>query len=239
MQLEVKDLVVHRANKPVLHGVSVRVAPGRVTALVGANGAGKSTLVMSIAGALPVTSGAVLLDGAPLGARRPEEVRRRGIAVVPEGHRVLGDLSVLDNLRAAGAFLPVRRLNDGIERVLAIFPELKAKLAARSNDLSGGQKQMVCVSQALLGEPHTLLIDELSLGLAPAVTKRLAQTVAGIAEEGVAILLIEQFTTIALALATDAYVLERGRIAFAGAARTLREQPEILHGSYLASKAAG
>lgn len=239
MQLEVKDLVVHRANKPVLHGVSVRVAPGRVTALVGANGAGKSTLVMSIAGALPVTSGAVLLDGAPLGARRPEEVRRRGIAVVPEGHRVLGDLSVLDNLRAAGAFLPVRRLNDGIDRVLAIFPELKAKLAARSNDLSGGQKQMVCVSQALLGEPHTLLIDELSLGLAPTVTKRLAQTVARIAEEGVAILLIEQFTTIALALATDAYVLERGRIAFAGAARTLREQPEILHGSYLASKAAG
>ncbi|AOJ00427.1 ABC transporter ATP-binding protein [Burkholderia mayonis] len=239
MRLEVKDLVVHRANKPVLHGVSLAVAPGRVTALVGANGSGKSTLVMSIAGVLPATSGDVLLDGAPLGALRPEAVRRRGIAVVPEGHRVLGDLSVLDNLRAAGAFLPTRRLNDAIERVLAIFPELKSKLDARGNDLSGGQKQMMCVSQALIGEPHTLLIDELSLGLAPTVTKRLAQTVAQIAKQGVAVLLIEQFTTIALALATDAYVLERGRVAFAGSAQTLRERPEILHGSYLASKGSG
>lgn len=237
MQLEVKNLVVHRANKPVLHDVSLRVAPGRVTALVGANGAGKSTLVMSIAGALPVTSGAILLDGAPLRGLRPEHVRRRGVAVVPEGHRVLGDLSVLDNLRAAGAFLPARRLSDAIERVLGIFPELKPKLASRSSELSGGQKQMVCVSQALIGEPHTLLIDELSLGLAPTVTKRLAQTVARIAEQGVGILLIEQFTTIALALATDAYVLERGRVAFAGTAQTLRDRPDILHGSYLASKA--
>ncbi len=238
MRLEAKDLVVHRAGKPVLHGVSVQVAPGRVTALVGANGAGKSTLVMSLVGALPVSAGEVRLDGAPLGTARPETVRRRGVAVVPEGHRVLGELSVLDNLRAAGAFLPARRLDDRLERVLAIFPELKAKLGARSRDLSGGQKQMVCVSQALVGEPHTLLIDELSLGLAPAVTKRLAQVVARIAEEGVGVLLIEQFTTIALALATDAYVLERGRVAFAGAARTLRERPEILHGSYLASKPA-
>ncbi|MWA29663.1 ABC transporter ATP-binding protein [Burkholderia pseudomallei] len=234
MQLEVKNLVVHRANKPVLHGVSLAVTPGRVTALVGANGAGKSTLVMSIAGALPATSGDVLL-----GALRPEAVRRLGVAVVPEGHHVLGDLTVRDNLRAAGAFLSARRLNGAIDRALAIFPELEPKLDARANDLSGGQKQMVCVSQALIGEPHTLLIDELSLGLAPTVTKRLAQTVARIANDGVAVLLIEQFTTIALALATNAYVLERGRVAFAGSAQTLRERPEILHGSYLASKGSG
>ncbi|QDH28066.1 ATP-binding cassette domain-containing protein [Burkholderia pseudomallei] len=239
MQLEVKNLVVHRANKPVLHGVSLAVTPGRVTALVGANGAGKSTLVMSIAGALPAMSGDVLLGGAPLGALRPEAVRRLGVAVVPEGHHVLGDLTVRDNLRAAGAFLSARRLNGAIDRAIAIFPELEPKLDARANDLSGGQKQMVCVSQALIGEPHTLLIDELSLGLAPTVTKRLAQTVARIANDGVAVLLIEQFTTIALALATNAYVLERGRVAFAGSAQTLRERPEILHGSYLASKGSG
>lgn len=234
--LEVNDLAVSRAGKPVLHGVSLRVAPGRVTALVGANGAGKSTLVMTMAGALPAASGTITFDRAPLDGLRPEEIRRRGIAVIPEGHRVLGDLSVLDNLRAAGVFLPVRRLNDAIERVLTLFPELKAKLLARSSDLSGGQKQMVCVSQALIGEPHTLLIDELSLGLAPTVIKRLAETVARIAASGVGVLLIEQFTTIALALATDAYVLERGRIAYAGTAQQLREQPEILHGSYLAAK---
>ncbi|MBF3539140.1 ATP-binding cassette domain-containing protein, partial [Burkholderia pseudomallei] len=174
-----------------------------------------------------------------LGALRPEAVRRLGVAVVPEGHHVLGDLTVRDNLRAAGAFLSARRLNGAIDRALAIFPELEPKLDARANDLSGGQKQMVCVSQALIGEPHTLLIDELSLGLAPTVTKRLAQTVARIANDGVAVLLIEQFTTIALALATNAYVLERGRVAFAGSAQTLRERPEILHGSYLASKGSG
>ncbi|KGD46299.1 fatty acid desaturase [Burkholderia pseudomallei] len=207
MQLEVKNLVVHRANKPVLHGVSLAVTPGRVTALVGANGAGKSTLVMSIAGALPATSGDVLLGGAPLGALRPEAVRRLGVAVVPEGHHVLGDLTVRDNLRAAGAFLSARRLNGAIDRALAIFPELEPKLDARANDLSGGQKQMVCVSQALIGEPHTLLIDELSLGLAPTVTKRLAQTVARIANDGVAVLLIEQFTTIALALAAGMTII--------------------------------
>lgn len=237
MMLEVTDLAVSRAGKPVLHGVSLRVAPGRVTALVGANGAGKSTLVMAMAGALPAVSGTIALDDVPLNGLRPEDIRRRGIAVIPEGHRVLGDLSVLDNLRAAGAFLPVRRLSAAIERVLTVFPELKVKLLARSSDLSGGQKQMVCVSQALIGEPHTLLIDELSLGLAPTVIKRLAETVARIAASGVGVLLIEQFTTIALSLATDAYVLERGRIAYAGTAQQLREQPDILHSSYLAAKA--
>jgi len=238
MMLEVKDLVVKRGNKPVLHGVSLCVAPGCVTALVGANGAGKSSLVMTLAGALAAVSGTMTLNRAPLNCLRPEQIRRLGIAVVPEGHRVLGDLSVLDNLRAAGSFLSARSLNTAIERVLTVFPELTAKLRARGSDLSGGQKQMVCVSQALIGAPHTLLIDELSLGLAPAVTQRLAQTVARIAESGVGVLLIEQFTTIALALASDAYVLERGRIVYAGSARELRERPEILHSSYLAAQAA-
>ena len=238
MMLEVKNLCVARSSKPVLHDVSLQVAPGRVTALVGANGAGKSTLVMAMAGALPVESGEIEIGGDKLNGLRPEAIRRRGVAVVPEGHRVLSDLTVMDNLRAAGAFLPAPRLNTAVERALALFPELKLKLRVRSGDLSGGQKQMVCISQALIGEPSTLLIDELSLGLAPTVIKRLAETIVGIAGSGVGVLLIEQFTTVALSIATDAYVLERGRVTYSGTAQHLKEHPEILHGSYLASKSA-
>ena len=160
MMLEVKDLVVKRGNKPVLHGVSLCVAPGCVTALVGANGAGKSSLVMTLAGALAAVSGTMTLNRAPLNCLRPEQIRRLGIAVVPEGHRVLGDLSVLDNLRAAGSFLSARSLNTAIERVLTVFPELTAKLRARGSDLSGGQKQRVSLARAVYSNADIYLLDD-------------------------------------------------------------------------------
>lgn len=235
--LQVRELCVHRGGKQVLHGVSLDITPGQITALVGANGAGKSTTVLAMGGALPVSAGRVELAGVALHNCRPEVVRAAGVAVVPEGHRVLGDLSVLDNLRAAAASLsPVASLA-AIDRVLDIFPELKEKLPTFARTLSGGQKQMVCIAQALVVSPGYLVVDELSLGLAPSVVKRLAQVLERAAASGVGVLLIEQFTTLALSLATQAYVLERGRIAFAGTAAALRDQPEILHNSYLATSA--
>lgn len=233
-RVEIRDLVVHRAGKQVLHGVSLDIAPGEVTALVGANGAGKSSLVGAIAGALPVTAGRIALDGARIDGRSADTVRRAGIAVVPEGHRILASLTVRDNLRAAGTMHTSAILADEIERALALFPELKPRLDVAGGALSGGQKQMVSMSQALIARPRFLLIDELSLGLAPAIVKRLAETLPRITAGGTGILLIEQFTTLALALSRQAYVLERGRIVFSGSAATLQDNPDILHSAYLA-----
>ncbi|MGO4714140.1 ABC transporter ATP-binding protein [Bradyrhizobium sp. 2TAF24] len=233
-RVEIRDLVVQRAGKQVLHGVSLDIAAGEVTALVGANGAGKSSLVGAIAGMLPAAAGRITFDGARIDGRSPDTVRRAGIAVVPEGHRILASLTVRDNLRAAGTMHSTAALADEIERALALFPELKARLDVAGGALSGGQKQMVSMSQALIARPRFLLIDELSLGLAPAIVKRLAETLPRITAGGTGILLIEQFTTLALALSRQAYVLERGRIVFSGSAATLQDNPDILHSAYLA-----
>jgi branched-chain amino acid transport system ATP-binding protein len=221
----------------VLDRVSLDVRPGEVTCLLGANGAGKSTLILAMAGVLPVSGGNIELGRASLAGCAPEVIRRRGVAVVPEGHRVLPNLSVLDNLRAAGSALSRAALKEEIDQVLGIFPELTARLAVDAHLLSGGQKQMVAIGLALLARPRYLLIDELSFGLAPAVVVRLGETIRGIAARGIGVLLIEQFTTLALALATRAYVMERGRIVFSGTCDALRDQPEVLHGAYLAARA--
>ncbi|MBB6562889.1 branched-chain amino acid transport system ATP-binding protein [Acidovorax soli] len=235
--LTIENLVLQRGGKPVLHGIDLAVAPGTVTALVGANGAGKSSTVMAVAGALPVQSGQVLADGLPLLRLRPEAVRAAGVAVVPEGHRVLGELSVLDNLRVAAGGLPATEVAGAIDAVLQTLPELRGKLADPGRSLSGGQKQMVCVAQALLARPRYLLIDELSLGLSPVVVKRLAEIVQEVARQGVGVLLIEQFTTLALSVSSQANVLVRGRMAWSGTSRALLAQPDILHSSYLAPTA--
>ncbi|WP_293936317.1 ABC transporter ATP-binding protein [Iodobacter sp.] len=232
--LQIAELVVNRSGKQVLHGVSLNIPAGAVTTLLGANGAGKSSLVLAIAGVIAPASGTVSANGKILTGLRPEQVRKQGVAIVQEGHQVLSELTVLDNLRAAGSALSNQKLQSGIERMMVIFPELEAKLSSRGGDLSGGQKQMVSISQALLAVPQYLLIDELSLGLAPGVVKRLAETVQQIAESGVGVLLIEQFTSIALGLAEKAYVMERGRIVFSGSSQQLRDDPAILHSAYLA-----
>lgn len=233
--LLVKDLAAHRGGRPVLHGVSLSLRPGAVTALLGANGAGKSTLVLSVAGMLPASEGRVDLEGENLLGLAPDAVRRRGVTVVPEGHSVLPNLSLLDNLRAAGSNLTRRELQQEVEAVLILFPELKPYLRVAAQNLSGGQKQMVAIGQALVGQPRYLLIDELSFGLAPAIVVRLTETIRSVAARGVGVLLIEQFTTLALTLANEAYVMERGRIVFSGTSEMLRSQPEILHGAYLAA----
>lgn len=231
--LTVQNLHLQRGGKAVLHGIDLSIQPGQICALLGANGAGKSSTVMAIAGVLPVQSGSILLDQQPLHGLRPERVRAAGVAVVPEGHKVLGDLSIVDNLRVAASNLPAGQVNAQVERVLDIFPELRPKLLLPARALSGGQKQMVCIAQALVVMPRFLIIDELSLGLSPLIVQRLAAVVREVAQQGVGVLLIEQFTSLALDIASQAYVLERGRLAFAGDSPTLRAQPDILHSSYL------
>lgn len=233
--LEIHDLRVERGGREVLHGVSMAVEPGSISALLGANGAGKSSLVMTIAGVLPARAGAVRLDGRDLLGLAPHLIRKTGVAVVSEGHPVFANLTVLENLRAAGLMLPRAEADGEVEAALEIFPELKERLTVGAQHLSGGQKQMVNIAQALIARPRILLIDELSFGLAPAIVVRLADIIRAIATRGVGVLLIEQFTTLALSLASHAFVMERGNLVFSGTSAELEAKPEILHGAYLAS----
>lgn len=231
--LEVRGLRVTRGGKAVVHGVDLDVGRGEIVALLGPNGAGKSSTVLALAGAIPRAGGSVRLGGIALDGLSADAVRRAGLAIVPEGHQLLGALSVRDNLLAAALALPRREVDAALARVLAILPELGERLEQPGRSLSGGQKQMVCIAQALIVSPQVLVIDELSLGLAPLVVHRLADVVRASAAQGVGVLLIEQFTTLALGIAARACVLQRGSLVWSGPAQVLRDQPEILHGSYL------
>lgn len=234
MSITVENLVVERGGKKVLHGISFTLAAGRISTLLGANGAGKSSTVMALSGAIATASGTVRLGDVTLTGLSADAVRRRGVAMVPEGHRVLGQMSVEDNLLVSVLERGVNARREGLSRAFAIFPELEARRHQRAGDLSGGQKQMVAMAQAFLARPRFMIVDELSLGLAPTVVKRLAEALTLAAEDGIGVLLIEQFANLALGLASHALVMERGRIVFDGASETLRHQPDILHGAYLA-----
>jgi branched-chain amino acid transport system ATP-binding protein len=233
--LEIKDLVVDRGGREVLHGISMFLPQGEITALLGANGAGKSSLVMTIGGSVQARSGEILHNGASLIGLKPHMVRARGVCVVAEGHQVLYGLTVEDNLRAAAMMHPASEVNDEIAKVMAIFPELTERLNVNAENLSGGQKQMVNIAQALIARPRFLLIDELSFGLAPAIVSRLGNVIREVAAQGVGVLLIEQFTSLALAVSSRAYVMERGRLVFDGTSSELAANPGVLHGAYLAS----
>ncbi|MES2434040.1 MAG: ABC transporter ATP-binding protein [Pseudomonadota bacterium] len=232
--LAIRDLKVVRGGKAVVHGISMEFRQGEITALIGANGAGKSSTVLAMSGVIPVASGSVEWQGRAITNLSADKIRRMGIALVPEGHPVLGDLSVIDNLRAAASHLPAREVPRAVDRALALFPELTARMRVPASALSGGQKQMVLIGQAVIANPTFMLIDELSLGLAPAIVSRLAETLVQLARDGIGIVLIEQFTSLALKLAQRAYVLERGRLAYAGSSEDLRNNEHILHSAYLA-----
>jgi branched-chain amino acid transport system ATP-binding protein len=220
-------------GRPVLHDVSIDIPSHSITALLGPNGAGKSSLVLAVGGVLRPTSGSVRLDDVDLARRRPEAIRGAGVAIVPEGRRLLGALTVEDNLRVATYALSHAKRKEGIDYALHMFPSLERRWKATARTLSGGEQQMVVLAQALVSHPRFILVDELSLGLAPVVVKRLMPTLQQVAESGVGILLIEQFAHVALAVAQSAYVLEGGRIRDRGTAAELRANPERLHSAYL------
>lgn len=233
-EISVENLVVERGGKRVIHDISFSVAAGKITTLLGANGAGKSSTVMAMAGVLP-RGGSVRLGGATLEGFSPDRIRRAGLALVPEGHRVLGQLSVEDNILVAALEVSAAARREGLAHAYEIFPELTERRRQSASDLSGGQKQMVAMAQAFVAKPRFMIVDELSLGLAPAIVKRLAEALKIAAARGIGVLLIEQFANLALDLADQALVLERGRLVFSGRAATLKAQPDILHGAYLAN----
>jgi branched-chain amino acid transport system ATP-binding protein len=230
--LEIRDLVMVRGTKKAVEGIELRIAPGKITALAGANGAGKTSTVLGIAGVVEPVFGEIWLDGRDLVGMEPDEIRRAGIGTVPEGHQVLRELTVRDNLLVAAGSMSRAETNASIERVLALFPELKEKLPQAAGDLSGGQQQMVAIAQALMVEPRFLVIDELSFGLAPTIVARLVPIIRRIADSGIGVLLIEQFTQLALALSHHVYVMSRGKVSYDGEPGKLRDDPDILHRAY-------
>ena len=231
--LTLGGLTVERGGRPVVKDVTITVPAGEVTALLGPNGAGKSSRVLAVGGVLKPRPGSVSMDGWELAGRRPEKIRAAGVAIVPEGRRLLPDLSVEDNIRVATYALPKPVAAEGRARALELFPALEPRLAVPARSLSGGEQQMVVLAQALVSQPRYILIDELSLGLAPVVVNRLIPVIRAVVASGVGVLLIEQFATVALGLATSAYVMEGGVIRYSGTASELRDNPELLHSAYL------
>jgi len=231
--LATQDLHVHYGKVHAVQGVSLHVHPGEVVAVLGANGAGKSSIIRSIVGLTPVGGGAVLLRGQRIEALRSEARVRMGIAYVPEGRRVFGDLSVHENL-LMGAYVVSDRseIKRRLGEVYSLFPRLKERTGQLAATLSGGEQQMLAIGRALVREPDVLLLDEPSLGLAPVMIKVIYETLRRIRERGMTLLLAEQSAHIALKIADRAYVLETGRVTYAGEANSLRTD-RALRESYL------
>ncbi|HET7013557.1 MAG TPA: ABC transporter ATP-binding protein [Streptosporangiaceae bacterium] len=212
--LEVRDLVVHHGQLRALDSISLRVFPGEVYAIIGANGAGKSTLLRTIAGLHQPSFGAVLLDGQFLTHLRPERRATAGVAMVLEGRRLFGSLSVEENLQVGATYARPGPWN--IERVYELFDWMPARRNQRAAQLSGGEQQMVAIGRALVANPKVMLLDELSLGLAPVVVQRIYAMLPQILETGLTVLLVEQDVSQALRVATHIHCLLEGRTTLEG-----------------------
>jgi branched-chain amino acid transport system ATP-binding protein len=221
--LDVAGLTAGYGRVPALHGVDVTVADNEIVALVGSNGAGKTTLLRAICGLITPTGGRIRFAGQDITGQPVESVVRRGLVLVPEGRRLFAGLSVRDNLRLGGW---ATRSAD-IDRVLALFPPLARRLNQVAGTLSGGEQQMCAIARGLMSRPHLIMIDELSLGLAPLVVDEILTTLPDIAAAGTAVLLVEQDVDAALSVSTRGYVLETGVIALSGTSPQLRTDPRI------------
>jgi len=230
--LAFENVAVLRNGLEVTHDVTFSVPAGQVTALIGPNGAGKSSLVLAASGGVE-SNGSIRFGDTELIGRPSDEIRRLGVAAVPEGHHILAGMSVADNLAAAASSFPRDEINDRVDEALTVLPELKRVINQMGGTLSGGQQQMVAFGQGLVCRPRAFIVDELSLGLAPIVVDRLLKVLSLLAETGTAVLLIEQFTAKALAIATSAHVISSGRLSYSGGVRPLLEDPDIIHSAYL------
>jgi branched-chain amino acid transport system ATP-binding protein len=226
--LEVRDLRVDHGAAPALRDVSLSIAPGELVCVVGPNGAGKTTLIDAIAGLLPSRAGSIAMDGRDLTRLPAHRYCDAGIALVPEGRRLFSGMTVRENLELGsyrGAAKPARART--LEAVCARFPALRPRLDDDAGTLSGGQQQMVAIGRALMALPRLLLLDEPSLGLAPAIVLVLFDAIRRVNAGGTAVLLVEQNVTLALELARRAYVLDEGRIVAHGEPGMLLAQPAL------------
>jgi len=233
--LAVRNLDVAYDEVQVLFGVDLDVRPGQITALLGTNGAGKSTLLRAIGGVAPVTAGAVRLGPADLRDLEPDEIAARGIAQMPGGAGVFSGLTVDENLRVAAWQIrgDADLVQERIEAARQRFPVLERRAGDHAGDLSGGQQQQLALSMALITDPEVLLIDELSLGLAPLIVEQLLDELRSLRDTGTTIVIVEQSVNVALSVADHAYFMEKGAIRFAGPAADLLDQPDLIQAIYL------
>ena len=226
--LDVRDLRVDYGAAPALWGVSLTIAQGELVCVVGPNGAGKTTLIGALAGLNRARSGSIAMDGREMTKVAPHRFCAAGIAIVPEGRRLFTRLTVRENLEI-GSYLPAARAvrERSLERVCALFPAVRDKLAAPAGALSGGQQQMVAIGRALMAAPRLLLLDEPSLGLSPMMVQVMFRAIRDVNAAGTAVLLVEQNVAMALDLAHRAYLLEEGRIVAEGAPDAVFSNPDL------------
>ena len=235
--LELRDVHASYGAVEVLRGIDLSVREGEIVALLGTNGAGKSTILRCISGLMGLDAGSITFDGQDLRGLTTEDTVRLGITQVPGGRGLLPNLSVEENLRM-GAY-PIRkdreRVTAGYERVYATFPRLAERRKQLAGLMSGGEQQMLAVGRALMLQPRLMMIDELSLGLAPIVVQHLVTVVKEINDSGVAMILVEQSANLALSITDHAFFIEKGRIRFDGSSRDLLERDDLLRSVFLAA----
>lgn len=226
--LSVSNLTSGYGDIRVLWGIDLYIAEGEAVCLVGSNGAGKSTLLRTLSGLLPATTGKIAFGGEGITRQTPKQILRAGIVHVPEGRRLFGPMSVIDNL-LTGAYL--RTDKDGIrhdlEQMLDLFPILAERRHQAAGTLSGGEQQMCAIARGIMSRPKLLMIDELSLGLAPKVVDSLGEALRLIQRQGLSMLLVEQDVVTAFELTTRGIVLDSGRVKIAGPTRELSENPVV------------
>jgi branched-chain amino acid transport system ATP-binding protein len=236
--LEIQDLDVCYGPVPALRGVSLTVGDGEMVALVGANGAGKTTTLRTISGMLSPSGGTTTFDGERIDGLPPYKVIAHGVAHLPEGRALFSDMSVMDNLRLGAWTQPNEKgFRRRVAEVMDHFPILRERSKQAAGTLSGGEQQMLGVARALMSEPKLLIVDELSLGLAPKIVAQLFEILTTINGQGTAVLMVEQFVHMALQHSNRAYVLAKGEVALEGDASELRDRPELL-AAYLGDEAS-
>lgn len=226
--LEVEDLYASCGRVCAISGISLTAAPGRVTLVLGANGAGKTTTVRTIAGLHKPDSGRITMAGRPIGGLSADKVVHSGVVLVPEGRRVFGPLSVEENLRLGGYAAPRAGLKASLERVYELFPILRTRRFGAAGLLSGGEQQMLAFGRAIMSQPKVVLMDEPSMGLAPAVVDTVLGQVREIADSGIGVLIVEQNADVALEIADEAVVVARGEVVFSGSAETARTNSSVV-----------
>ena len=225
--LDISNLHVYYGAIHALKGISLSVDQGEIVTLIGANGAGKSTTLRAISALLHPREGMLQFEGKDLTRLRPDEIVRRGLCHVPEGRRVFGNLTVLENLQMGAYTRRDREVKADLERVMQTFPRLRERIGQSAGTLSGGEQQMLAIGRALMGRPRVLLLDEPSLGLAPFMVQEIFRFIREINGDGTAILLVEQNAHMALAAAHRGYVIETGSVVLSDTGQALLHNPEV------------
>jgi len=235
--LSVEDLSVVYGRVEATRSVSLQVFPGEFVSIIGSNGAGKSSTLKAIAGFVKPAKGRVLVNGAPTQGLESHQMVKNGVVLVPEGRHVFADQSVEDNLLLGGYLRSSSDVAASIQEMYELFPILKERRGQLAGSLSGGEQQMLAIARGLVAKPKLLMIDEVSLGLAPKILQFLFPVLIRLNKQGLSILLVEQLATEALAVTDRAYVMESGEITISGKSQDLAHDPRVME-AYLGKKAA-